>query len=362
MTPESQDGVLLVTGATGYIGSWIVDIGLKRGYVVRLAVRNASKAGHVCKLHSEAHSLGRLQVVVVGDISRKCAFDEAVKGTHAIIHTASPVSLTAYEPSDIIDPAVNGAVGLLESAKLYAGSQLKRIVITSSCAAVTNIYNEPTTVSEDDWCQWAVDECNSKGSEASPLAKYRASKVLAEQAVWNFVEANKGKVSFDVTTLCPPWVFGPPIHEIPDITAVDPSWKQLARLLVTGRFKPASSAPGTTLLDAPLYGHGWVDVRDVAEAHVKALEASAAGNQRILVVAESFVWNDFLATGAELGGQCHDFKFAKPAVGEATRNVVWILQKERDILGLRFRAKDATITDLLAAFRERGWNKELEVF
>ncbi|EEB99042.1 hypothetical protein MPER_01342, partial [Moniliophthora perniciosa FA553] len=109
------------------------------------------------------------------------AWDEAVKGVDGIIHTATQVNLDAIEPKEIIDPAVNGVLGLLNSAMKY-GSSLQRIVYTSSCAAIKG--TSPTkavSVSEADWNDEPVKECEKKGKEASGFTKYDASKTLAER-------------------------------------------------------------------------------------------------------------------------------------------------------------------------------------
>ena len=99
------------------------------------------------------------------------------------------------------------------SAQKY-GTNVKRVVITSSCASVLDNFPEPNVFSEKDWNEGSPKEVQEKGREASQPAKYRASKVLAERAAWEFVKENKDQLKFDVAVLNPPFVFGPTLHEI----------------------------------------------------------------------------------------------------------------------------------------------------
>lgn len=91
---------------------------------------------------------------------------------------------------------------------------MKRVVITSSCASVLDNYPEPRTFSEKDWNLGAPKEVEEKGRNASPPAKYRTSKVLAERAAWDFVKENKDQIKFDLAVINPPFVFGPVLHEV----------------------------------------------------------------------------------------------------------------------------------------------------
>ena len=141
------------------------------------------------------------------------AFDVAVQGVDAIEHTASPVSLHADDPSELITPAVNGTLGILKSALAY-GLSVKRIVITSSCAAVASQGVGPRVYNETDWNNSAVREIEEKGKAAAPLVKYRASKTLAEKAAWDFYAKNKDAVGWDLVVINPPWVFGPVLHAV----------------------------------------------------------------------------------------------------------------------------------------------------
>ena len=143
------------------------------------------------------------------------AFDEYVKDVDAIEHTASPFHLRADDPQELITPAVQGTTGILESARKF-GANVKRIVVTSSTAAVLQPDPNPRIFSEEDWNQLSIKEVETKGREAGNVEKYRASKTLAELAAWAFVGKHKDEIKFDLVVLNPPFVFGPVLHEVDD--------------------------------------------------------------------------------------------------------------------------------------------------
>ena len=130
----------------------------------------------------------------------------------AIAHTASPFHFKAVEPEELIVPAVHGTTGILASALKNAPS-VKRIVITSSCAAVLTPAPDPRTFSEENWNEASIVEVKEKGKDATAIAKYRASKTLAERAAWDFWNGHKSEVGWDLVVLNPPFVFGPFLHE-----------------------------------------------------------------------------------------------------------------------------------------------------
>ena len=131
-----------------------------------------------------------------------------MKGVDAIMHVASPCTTEADDPDELIGPAVAGTVGVLNSA-LRNGTTVRRIVVTSSCATVITAQKEFRVFGEKDWNDLALQEVEAKGRAAAPLDKYRASKTLAERAAWRFMVENRD-AGFDLLTIHPPWVFGPP--------------------------------------------------------------------------------------------------------------------------------------------------------
>lgn len=136
-----------------------------------------------------------------------------VEEADAIVHVASPAELQLGHPDSIIRPAVNAITSLLKSV-ISHGSSVKRIVYTSTGAAVFSPSSGPKTFNESDWNDFAVQHCQEKGADASPYFKYCASKVLAERTAWEIYEQHKVEKKWDFVSLIPPWVFGPVIHAV----------------------------------------------------------------------------------------------------------------------------------------------------
>lgn len=192
---------VLVTGANGYIAAWVVRTLLEKGYAVRGTVRSEDKAAHLKQLFRGS----KFETVVVEDITKDGAFDEAVKDVDAIEHTASPFHFKADDPRgmilvtrndyfditkttylfvELIGPAVDGTLSILKSA--LSSTSVRRIVVTSSTAAIVSVLPDPKRVSELDWNDQSIEEVEKLGKQASQLAKYRASKTMAEKGVQLF--------------------------------------------------------------------------------------------------------------------------------------------------------------------------------
>ena len=129
---------------------------------------------------------------------------------------------------------MHGTTGILRSALKHAPS-VKRIVVTSSCAAVLTPSTEPRVFSEEDWNEASIAEVKEKGRAAGAPAKYRASKTLAERAAWEFYEKHKGEVGWDLVVLNPPFVFGPVIHEVDKPENLNESVKLWWNAVVAGK-------------------------------------------------------------------------------------------------------------------------------
>ncbi|KAG6336084.1 hypothetical protein ID866_3010 [Astraeus odoratus] len=278
---------VLISGANGYIAMWVARELLEQGYSVRGTVRSAAKGVHPRRQFAKYGE--QFEIVVIEDMTKEGAFDEAVKGVDAIVHTASPAHLNARHPEELIEPAVKGTVGILQST-LKHGTSVKRVVITSTASAVVHDEPTPTTFTEKDWNLQCLEIVKEEGENADSDIKYRASKTLAEQAAWRFIEEHKEEISWDMTVINPPC---PTIHEVTGPSSLNVSTKLFYDHVVNG-LNPKIA--GNKL---HLTGGNWVDVRDVGLAHRLALEKPDAGNERIIVSAGVFKWQDF---GQYLGG------------------------------------------------------------
>jgi len=287
MVAVSPPAKVLVTGANGYLATWVTKKYLEAGYSVRGTVRSLSKSAFLT--NKFARHGDRFGLVVVEDITKDGAFDEAVKGVDAIAHTASPFHYKSTDPDDLIIPAVRGTTSILNSA-LKNGSSLKRFILTSSVAAVREDTSVPRVFTESNWNNSAVEAVKTKGSAAGPVTIYLASKTLAEKVAWEFVAAYGSEISWDLVVINPPWIFGPSLSPAPTVDDINTSQREIYDTLSGAR------------TGAQLRGQGnWVHVTVAAEAHVRATQAAAAGGQRIIIKSGSFFYQDLLDLAAELG-------------------------------------------------------------
>lgn len=225
---------VLVTGATGFIAAHLVEQLLDAGYTVRGTARQAPPAGRTGLEY------------VVADLTRPGAFDEAVNGCDVVMHTASPYALTVKDPQrDLVDPAVNGTLNVLRACA--KAPSVRRVVLTSSMAAITDEPPQDHALDESDW--------NTRSSlTRNP---YYYSKTLAERTAWDFVE--RERPGFSLVAINPFMVVGPSLGP-----SLNVSNRVFADML-TGKY------PGLVSL-----AWGITDVRDVARAHVLAMETPSA--------------------------------------------------------------------------------------
>jgi nucleoside-diphosphate-sugar epimerase len=264
---------VFVTGASGFLGLHIVDQLLLEGYDVLAAVRSPAKEGAVREV-LKAHPKGTLSFAYVPDIGVEDAYDEVFKTHHEIthvIHTASPVVFNPEDPvKDVVEPAVKGTTNILKATKTY-GPQVKKMVVTSSVVTILNRdfpYTPGTVINEKTWVAVTLEDAKKGG----PIA-YRVSKVFAEKALWEFVA--KEKPSYEVTTVLPPFIFGPVLGDVKTAGDLNLSSGLLFNILI-GEYPQSFTA-------------GVVDVRDTARAHVTAVGKSDTDGKRLLIQGGSFV-------------------------------------------------------------------------
>jgi len=261
---------VLLTGGSGFIAAHVLDILLEHGHSVITTVRSQEKADKIKDAHPQTPS-SKLDFRIVPDIAVAGAFDEAVKipGLEAVIHTASPFHFNVTDTKkDLLDPAIIGTTGVLAAIKKNAPS-VKHVVITSSFAAIVDGakgLRPGHKYSEKDW-----NPITEEQALENPSNGYRASKTFAERAAWDFVE--KEKPNFTLSTMNPPLVLGPIVHYLNSLDALNTS-NQRIRDLVQGKNKEQIPETGTFL---------WIDVRDIALAHVKAIELPEAAGKRFFV-------------------------------------------------------------------------------
>lgn len=336
---------VLLTGGSGFIAAHVLDTLLKRGYSVVATVRSNEKANQIRAVHPNTRK-DRLDFVIVEDIAREGAFDDAVVSEppfEAVIHTASPFHFNVTNvQKDLLDPAVKGTTGILDSIAKYAPT-VRKVVITSSFAAIVNPWKgswPEHTYLEEDWNPITLAQASESVANG-----YRASKTFAERAAWDFLE--REKPNFTLSTLCPPQVFGPVVSQLSSVDTLNTS-NQVIRDIVQGKFK-SQIPPNAT--------YTWIDVRDLALCHVLALEKPGAANKRFFLAAGFFSnkelveivrksfdqYNELLPSEEAPGGGYPDGGLYKIDVSRAV-----------DILGIEWKSLEDSIPETVKSLQALG--------
>jgi nucleoside-diphosphate-sugar epimerase len=260
---------LLITGGTGFIASHLVKQALQRNIKTRTTVRKNTpeKTKHLRELPNADKLLEIVELDLVE--SPPSVFESMMAGITHVAHTASPFPLEHVEDEMIlIKPAVEGTLSVLRAITSPNGSNVKRVVITSSCAAVSGGFNpleiKSRTFGEKDWS--IVDKCSA----------YTKSKTLAERAAWDFYKNLGGDKppSFTLSTVNPCLVLGPSLNKEAG-SSVDTILRFMNHRLPL----------------VPHLGIGIVDVRDVALSHLRILfdvdDAEKIRGRRFITFAEN---------------------------------------------------------------------------
>ncbi|CAN4110314.1 unnamed protein product [Withania somnifera] len=243
-----------VTGASGFIASWIVKLLLQRGYTVNATVRDLNDTNKVAHLLSLDGANERLHLFKA-ELLEEQSFNPAIDGCEGVFHTASPVFLTGKSKEELVDPAVKGTLNVLQSCA--KSPSVRRVVITSSTASVICNRNmsTPGAVADETWYS-DPEFCEEKKDW------YQLSKTLAEQAAWKFAKEN----GIDLVTLHPGLVIGP---------LLQPTLNFSCEVIVNFIKEGKEAWSGGT--------YRFVDVRDVANAHILAFEVPSANGRYCLV-------------------------------------------------------------------------------
>jgi len=252
---ENKDTVL-VTGGTGFVGVHCILQLLQKGYNVKTTLRSLKRKDEVIEMLKTGGIISFDNLAFIEtDLTKDDNWDEAMKDCDYVLHVASPIFLSLpKDENEMIRPAVDGALRVLKAAR---NAGVKRIVMTSNFGAVGYSHKNPNDeITETDWT-----EPNEKG-----LSSYNKSKVMAERAAWDFIKNEGGDLELSVIN--PVGIFGPSLG--PDIS----SGFELLRNLLNGSMK---AVPNLTM--------NIIDVRDVADLHIRAMTNTEAKGQRFLALA-----------------------------------------------------------------------------
>lgn len=319
-----------VTGASGYIASWLVKFLLQRGYIVKASVRDINdpkKTQHLVELDGAKERLH----LIKADLLEEGSFDVAVDGCDGVFHTASPFFHATTDPqADLIDPALKGTLNVLRSCA--KSPSIKRVVLTSSIVAVfaNGKPRTPEVVVDETW--WSDPEFCKRTQQW-----YMLSKTLAEDAAWKFVK-EKG---IDMVAINPSMVIGPLLQP-----TLNTSSAAILNLINGAKTYPNVVA-------------GWVDVKDVANAHISAFENPTA-NGRYCMVGRVAHFSEIvkilrqLYPTLHLPEKCADDKALMPT---------YQVSKERArSLGVEFTPLQETIKLTVDSLKEKSFFKPASPF
>jgi dihydroflavonol-4-reductase len=262
---------VLVTGGTGFIAGWCIVNLLERGYSVRTTVRSLSREKSARAAIARANAAGERLSFFEADLTQDAGWDAAMTGCDYVLHVASPLGGGPGNQNALIVPARDGTLRVLRAA-VKAG--VKRVVMTSAAATARAPLRSGRISDETVWSDPSDPQFDA----------YRVSKILAERAAWDFMSRNAGSTQF--TAILPGAVFGP-ILSPENLGSV-----QIIQGLLNGR--PAA---------VPRLGFWIVDVRDLADLHIRAMISPAAAGQRFIAAGE-FMWMADIAAAlrSQLGG------------------------------------------------------------
>ncbi|KAM0281981.1 hypothetical protein ACHAQK_010662 [Fusarium lateritium] len=278
---------ILVTGATGFVAGHVTRQLLQRGYKVRGTVRDQAKAQWLIDDHFKSYSEdGSYKLVTVPDLSVPGAFDEAVKGVSAIAHIASVLDMDP-NPNHVIPQTVEGVTSILDSASKE--SSVTRFVFTSSIvASVFPTPDQEGVVDHNTWNDFAVKEAWAPPpyEPSRAMLVYAASKVLAEQAVWKYVDEKKPHFVSNVVS--PAGILGEPLSE--------------RHATAYGNWIYSLFTAKREMIDT-YRAVFFADVQDIALIHVAAILDPNVKNGRLQTWGHKSNWNEFLPILRELRPQ-----------------------------------------------------------
>ena len=243
-------GTVLVTGGTGFVAGWCIVQLLERGYAVRTTVRDAAKEQRVRAAVAGAKAATDRLSFAMADLNSDAGWDAAVAGCDYVLHVASPLGGgTAGDRDSLVAPARDGTLRVLRAA-VNAG--VKRVVMTSAAATARPPLSTDRTSDETVWAD----------PDDPQFDAYRVSKILAERAAWDFMGREGNTTQF--TTILPGAVFGP------ILTAENLGSVQIIEGMLNG--KPPAM---------PRLGFWIVDVRDLADLHIRAMTAVGGGGAAV---------------------------------------------------------------------------------
>jgi len=329
---------VLVTGATGYIGLHCIHQLLNQGYAVNGSVRSPERKDEIFQaLQNHNTSTENLNIFTF-NLNDDEGWDEGMEGCDYLLHVASPIALENHDEDFFVKPAVAGVNRAMKFAKKH---NVKKVVLTSSVAAIYETMESKSYYDENDWSD----------PENPAISHYSKSKTLAERAAWEFVENENHP--FELAVINPALVIGPSLSG--DLGESNKAIEMVA----TGKMPVA----------VPLQ-FGYVDVRDVAAAHILAMQIPASNGERFALAEKDLWYGDVAKVLRDNGFDkaptlavpvwlakilaifSKELKLAVPYLGRlrSVKNT----SKAKDILGWNPRPAEESIVEIAQQIQDMG--------
>ena len=329
---------VLVTGATGYIGLHCIHQLLNQGYAVNGSVRSPERKDEIFQaLQNHNTSTENLNIFTF-NLNDDEGWDEGMEGCDYLLHVASPIALENHDEDFFVKPAVAGVNRAMKFAKKH---NVKKVVLTSSVAAIYETMESKSYYDENDWSD----------PENPAISHYSKSKTLAERAAWEFVENENNP--FELAVINPALVIGPSLSG--DLGESNKAIEMVA----TGKMPVA----------VPLQ-FGYVDVRDVATAHILAMQNPASNGERFALAEKDLWYGDVAKVLRDNGFDkaptlavpvwlakilaifSKELKLAVPYLGRlrSVKNT----SKAKDILGWNPRPAEESIVEIAQQIQDMG--------
>ena len=329
---------VLVTGATGFIGLHCIDQLLNQGYAVNGSLRSPKRKDEIINALKSNNTPTENLNLFIFNLNEDDGWDEGMQGCDYLLHVASPISVHAHDEDFFVKPAVAGVKRAFKFAKKH---NIKKVVLTSSVAAIIETNEDKEYFDETDWSD----------PKSAGISHYAKSKTLAEKAAWDFIKEHENP--FELAVINPALVTGPSLTM--DLGESNKS----IEMVVTGKMPVA----------IPMQ-FGYVDVRDVATAHILAMQSASSNGERFALSEKDLSYKDIAKLLKDNGFKKapsisvpvwlakflanfnKELKITVPFMGKVRS--LSKTSKAKDVLGWNPRPAEESVLDIANQIKEMG--------